>query len=323
MVGQSTASNWLEGELQKQQKNTKEKVNKNKTGMRKLRSWFYDSENDSENENSDMEERNTDEEEWEEINRKDRNRERKEKQTKNRRNIQAKTASKASHMVGLGPITKETINHFVEIHKDIEVAKIEAIKEFLEFYLRYDKNEIEKLDIGATQSAPNDNIIYVDFTDKSDLHTVYARTAQCKHPDVITRNYIPPQFFDRYIYLSKKCQEIRTKDKDTKTQIRFGKTDVEVYTKTRGHNEQYRQIKLEDICEIRDIPSFDFDIKWRRKDEQAQRRRADQSPARGKPPSMINSVTAETNHALSRNNSLEGAPRKRSKTSDSNQDESL
>ena len=45
-------------------------------------------------------------------------------------------------MVGIGPITSETLEHFDEISDNFKIAKIQAVKEFFSFYLRYDKTEL-------------------------------------------------------------------------------------------------------------------------------------------------------------------------------------
>ena len=105
------------------------------------------------------------------------------------------------------------------------------------------------------------------FSSSNSVKDVYRKAAQCKHPEVKTRNFVPPppQFYSRYMYLSKICKHIRDSDKDTKTQIRFGKTDVEILTKKRGQNEAFKITDLNDICKIEDIPKYDEDIKWRGK----------------------------------------------------------
>ena len=77
--------------------------------------------------------------------------------------------------------------------------------------------------------------------------------------------------------------------------MRFGKIDIEIYTKKRGQDEQYKLAKFEDICDVQDIPKFYFNIKWRRKNEQGERRREDLRPDRGKPTSMCASSNYKKN----------------------------
>ena len=270
----------------KKTKIEKEKTRGRKKGMTRLHSLFCGSDQESD---SSEEEPVDGDETWEEVNRVKRNKTKQERQNIKKNKFLAATASKANHTVGLGPISKETIKYFEDSCKDTEKAKVEAVYKFLCFYLRYDRVEIEELKIAATQTAPNDDVVYVAFHDVNDVHTVYTRAAQSKHPDIITHNFILPQFFDRYIYLSNKCKEWRDSDKEIKTQMCFGKSDIEVYTKQRGKNEQYKLINHCDICPLDRIPNFNHDIKWRRKFESRDRRRADLSPARGKPPSMCKS----------------------------------
>ena len=180
--------------------------------MSKLRSWFCDSSSEEESESSEEEE-NINDETWEKVKRTKQNKEKRQRQRKNKKEKQAETALKASFMIGIGPVTKESIGYFESLNKDTEEAKKEAVEEYLRFYLRYNTEEIEQLEIAATQIAPKDDVIYIAFNNSRDVHNIYQRAAQCKHPEVTTQNYIPPQFFDRYIYLSKRCQELRQKEK--------------------------------------------------------------------------------------------------------------
>ena len=63
--------------------------------------------------------------------------------------------------------------------------------------------------------------------------------------------------------------------------MRFGKHDIEIYIKRKGEDEQYRKVDFERICKEEDIPKFNHELKWRKKNDTADRRRADLSPARG------------------------------------------
>ena len=90
------------------------------------------------------------------------------------------------------------------------------------------------MNIVSTQLAPKDDILYVAFDNTKDVKDIYKRIAQVQHPEVTTRNFVPPQFYARYMYLSKACKYLRETNKEIKTQIRFGKTDVEILTKKKG-----------------------------------------------------------------------------------------
>ena len=92
---------------------------------------------------------------------------------------------------------------------------------------------------------------------------------------------------------------MRTKDKTLKTQIRFGETDIEVYTKKKGTQEPFRYVALDKIVYLNEIPAFDHSRKWTKRQDRPPRRRvfsSNQSPPtsrkqRNIPPSRQNSTT--------------------------------
>ena len=273
--------------------------------MKKFKSWFWEDESTEESEISSEEGENTDEEIWEGVERKKRNRMKRERQKKRKNKIEANTSEKASKMIGLGPITQESIDFFEKQGHNFEKAKHEAAKEYLSFFLKFSEQEIEKLNIVGTQLVPKDDILYLALESTQGIKDIYSRIARCKNPDVSTRNFVPPQWYERYMFISKKCAELRNENHDMKTQIRFGKSDIEILTKHKGQDEPFKLARLETICGGETIPKFDHKLTWRRKNDNP--RRFDESPARGNPPSMAQRLT----HALSRTNSQEGAPKKK------------
>ena len=135
----SQTSEWIKKHVKngKQTKKKDEKIHdrekkeRKETGMKKLKSWFLEDDSTDESEISSEEGENTDEEIWEGVERKKRNKIKKEKQKKKKNKVEEKTAEKASKMIGLGPITKESIEFFEKRGNTFEDAKIEAAKEFL------------------------------------------------------------------------------------------------------------------------------------------------------------------------------------------------
>ena len=136
------------------------------------------------------------------------------------------------------------------------------------------------------------------------------RVAACKDDRIHLRNFVPPQYYNRYMFLSKRCAELRGSDRQKKTQLRFNNCDIEVLIKDRGSSEPYRVIKHEEICNLVDLPEYNYQQEWRvRRDRPV--RTVVRSPNRGAPPSL--SESAAMSHPLSRDNSLEMAPRKKQK----------
>ena len=84
-----------------------------------------------------------------------------------------------------------------------------------------------------------------------------------------------PQFFQRYIHISKKCKEVREEQNDIKTQLRFGSDDIEMWIKERGSEEPYHKVELNEYMDVKLIPEFDFSKKWHAKTDKPPRKRCD------------------------------------------------
>ena len=106
---------------------------------------------------------------------------------KKERKLQDDTALKASLTVGVGPITKETLKYFEETNNDEDKAREAAVREFLNFYLKYSDEELEELEIMATQQSQKDDVVYIAFSNVTDVRNIYGRAAICKNKEVITR----------------------------------------------------------------------------------------------------------------------------------------
>ena len=129
-----------------------------------------------------------------------------------RKQLEEKTAHKARHMLGLGPIKQQSIDYFVTITADIELAKEMAVKEYLTTYLQFTEVELMEHDIVDSQiSARNEDIVYVTFADYASIREIHSRAAEVRDDDVEIRNFVPPQFWGRYSHISKFCAEIREK----------------------------------------------------------------------------------------------------------------
>ena len=88
------------------------------------------------------------------------------------------------------------------------------------------------------------------------------------------------------MFLSRGCNDFRENNPDMKTQLRFSDKDIEIMIKNRGSTEPYRTVKYEEIMDIKDIPGYDDNIKWKSKGEIPIRRKITPSPNRSIPPSM-------------------------------------
>ena len=88
-----------------------------------------------------------------------------------------------------------------------------------------------------------------------------------------------------------------------------------MWTKTKGSEEPYINVRLSDFYPTGDIPPFDDSIKWRKKTDRRPQATRNGSPLRGKPRSASQAQDRlnPRTHQMSRENSLNDAPKKKSR----------
>ena len=212
-----------------------------------------------------------------------------------RKELKSKTSTRAKHMIGLGPILKQSVNYFADITSDIEEAKKMAINEFLSTYLQFTEEDLSEVNIVNTATAKSDEeIIYVTFSDHDTVRDIYGRAAEIRNNDIQTRIFVPPQFWPRYQHIAQHCANLRDENKDLKTLIRFGDDDIEVLTKDRSKEDHYSVLTLEEIEKKGAIPKFKHEVVWRKRSERPYRREL--KPVSGKitPPSLQRTTISRT-----------------------------
>ena len=193
---------------------------------------------------------------------------------------QAKVTEKANKLIGIGPIYQQSIEHFYDILGDYTEAKIMAAKEYLTAQLRFSEDEMKNFDISDTQvSTGSENTLYIALSDRESVIDIRTRMADCQNPSLWAVDFIPPQYYERYMALSRIARDMRSRDNQLKTQVRFGPRDVELVTKRRGSDERYTIVPLGSIEMDDQLPKYDHSIKWRRRQDRPPRRRV--SPSRG------------------------------------------
>ena len=238
-----------------------------RTAVNTPKHWFGDSEDSSEDTSED-------DDTWNKVSREEKNREKKRRNRIRKSEKKAEVSKKARNMAGLGPITnKEIEEQRAAVGGDYELAKIKAAKEHLSYYYRYNKEELEDLEILETKRTNKDEILYIAVRDQRDIGDIYARKAECQQDETIVKNYIPPQFFARFSALNELCKDRRQEDDSLKTQLRFGDRDIEVLTKEKGSEDPFRVTKLQEFIGDRTVPEFDFSLKWRAQNDRPPRRR--------------------------------------------------
>ena len=149
--------------------------------------------------------------------------------------------------------------------------------------------------LNLIKKVDGEGILYFATEDKQDIVDLYIRKSECKRDDVSLRNFVPPQIFRRFTAINKICKQKHEENSLLKTQIRFGKLDLEVLTKQRGSEDSFKVTNLKDFIGDRDIPEYDHDVKWKHHRDRAPRRRVTSSRSsspvsRPVPPATTNSM---------------------------------
>ena len=277
--------------------------------MGKIRNWFGDTSDEESSEESEKED-----ESWTEVKRKEKSKIRKQKADRKKKDIKKKVTLKAKHIVGIGPILPKSLNYHMKKSKDNNAAKMNAVIEFLKHHLKYDDTEIEALTIRETQlSAKADRVIYLAFEDLKDIKDLHSRIAEVQNREVQTQNFIPPQYYERYMTLSKLCADKRHEDSKLKTLMRFNHDDVEILMKTKGTEEPYQIVPIEELIDLADLPEFDHSKVWHCKLDKPPRRKVSNSPVRG---TLESTTGIQPNSRQSSTNSTK-LPAKRSRNNES------
>ena len=249
------------------------KKRKAKGGMKGLKKWFaQESPETSEvSEDSDSSENET---EIEIINRRERNKIRKRRNNDNKKRLKAEVALKASHTLGCQPIKKEDVEAMMIKTGDIKEARKLAVLKYLRDFLQYNDEELKQVDILDTKISPKgDHTVYAVFKNLETVKEIHWRLGEIRNPAIIVRNYVPPQYWARYMHLNRECTAYRAENANMKTQLRFGEHDVEILLKQKGTGESYKKVPYETITDPRYVPKFDYNFKWTQSSNTAPRRK--------------------------------------------------
>ena len=223
---------------------------------------------------SSEEEEDSEMEEWRRVERRKRNQLKKKRSKDRKKRKQEEIANRAQRMVGLGPITDDEISKHMAETKNYEVAKVWAIKEHLANNYLYNQEELDKLKIEETKrSNKGDDILYLAARSTSDIRDIYARKAECRADNTTVKNFIPPQFYDRFMSLNKLCAGRRQEDPKLKTRIRFGDKDLKILTKEIGINDPFKLVNLREFAAGVNIPDFNSSDRWKWQEDRPPRRR--------------------------------------------------
>ena len=225
---------------------------------------------------------------WSEVDRRKRSNEKKERRKKRKENLKSECATRAAHMCSIGPISIDSVEFFRRKGQNFEVAKVSAFKEFLHYNLNYTEDELLQLKVEETRlSTKGDKILNVALAEEDEIKELFIRKAESRNENIILRNYIPPNFHERFMELNRICADKRKDDPSLKTQLRFGRKDIELYMKIRGEDKGFRRVSLYDFTDMSAVPGFNFDIKWKRYQDKPPRRATNIWADPGQRPSTI------------------------------------
>ena len=268
-------SNWLEGQspIVSRFRKEEELITVKKVKRKIPENWFGDDETSCDESSEDSnDEDGSDPTGWKDIRRKEANEKKRKDKKERQRRKKAETSQKASKILGIGPITQEDIEEYRTITKNYEGAKLEAVNNYLENFLKYDKAEIKDMEILETKAA-KDDIIYIVVKELGTIKELYRRKAECMNDDIIFRAFIPPQYYARFIAIRNLCADRRDRDKSLKTQMRFAHKDIEVLIKHKGENEPFRAVNLKEFIGDNNVPEFNYNIRWKHQPDRPPRRR--------------------------------------------------
>ena len=252
-----------------------------------VKDWFAE-ENSDESDNSSSESSGTGNEEWKNVEQKKKQLRKKKDRKIRMKEKMEEIASRMMHMVGVGPIVKQTVQHFEQMAGNPESARKMAIEEFLSFHLDFDQEELAKMNIVDTKPSAKEDIIYFTIEDKEQVREIYYRKALSENDDLIVREYIPPQFYDRWMAISRKATQVRANDKQIKTQMRWGMKDIEMFMKTKGSQEPFKKTYLKSFMEDEKLPDFNMEVQWKTRREGKPRRQLNLACKRTVLPSLVN-----------------------------------
>ena len=185
----------------------------------------------------------------------------------------AEVAGKARMMIGIGKITKRTLTTLEEELGCKKSAEKRAIKNFLKEKLDFNDEELEIVKILDTKVSSSEDVVYFVAGDHEHIKELHHRRAVVGDEDIMIRDYVPPQYHDRYMALVRRSKEKRNEDRSLKTQIRWGHKDVEIFTKQRGTEERFQKAGLKEFMGENVLPEFDTNRVWKERKDTGLRRR--------------------------------------------------
>ena len=175
---------------------------------------------------------------------------------------------KARGVFGVTPIYASDVFHFSFDHqreKNYSDDKLKYDTEFglpreflaeaiLEKRFRFHRYEIEVKSVWFSKSG---DILYIE-TNEADVPKVFGRMAKIQDHEISVRNYTPTEAMERKKALDVLCTKYRDEHPGVRTNIRPGKTDFEIFIKTKPKSEfeYWTKIDLNEVDPTNSLPPF-------------------------------------------------------------------
>ena len=159
-----------------------------------LKDWFGSKDEDlSDSSASSLEEENMGE--WSQVERKRQNLKKKQDRKLKLKEKTEELATKMQYMIGVGPIEDKSIAFFEEKGQDNDSAVVFAVQEYLNFFLDFNEEELDEMEIIETKRSKKDKIVYCVLGKIEEVKEIHYRRAASENMDLITRDFIPPAFW--------------------------------------------------------------------------------------------------------------------------------
>ena len=108
-------------------------------------------------------------------------------------------ANKMQHMIGLGPIAGESVRHFKKAGNESSTARKLAVEEYLHYYLDFSEGELKDLRHSRDKTRKRRTNISLLSRKRNTLKEIHFRMAESANVDLVSRDFIPPQYHSRYM----------------------------------------------------------------------------------------------------------------------------
>ena len=229
---------------------------------------------------------------WNEVERKKKNALKKKKSIEKKKTRTAEISIKMSHIVGIGPVDKQSLEYFEKTLGGRQEAEKAAAQEYLKYLLDYNEEDLIEAEIADTKVAASGDFIYIAFKSAVHARKVHFRRAASGNDELQVRDYVPPMLHSRYMAIANRAKEVRGEKPQLKTQMRWGEHDIEIYTKERGTKQGYKKTDLKGFMGENFLPDIDLAVKWQLRAPGLSRRKLNFGKTRGELPSRQGGMIA-------------------------------